>query len=294
MPAPLSRAREKLLARLGSRRTREREGLVLVEGPRAIAVALEAGARIRFILVADHLPGAGPDDPDLPDPLSRTLVAARAAGIEVVRIPAADLDGHADTESPQGILAVVEEPAASLADLQANRPSGGTRHVPLLVLDRIQDPGNAGTLIRAAAAFGAAGVVALDGTVDPWNPKVVRSSAGEAFRLPVIRESWEAFDTWRRLHGVPLYVADAGGEDVRTFGAGRRAPAAAQGTPVRLEALLIGNEGSGPRSEALSSADTTLALPLAPGVESLNAAMAGSILLWALGPGGDRSDSSLT
>jgi len=276
MPAPLSRAREKLLARLASRRTREREGLVLVEGPRAVAVALEAGARIRFVLLADDLPA------ELPESLSRTLDAIRAAGIEEVGVPAADLARHADTQTPQGILAVVEEPASSLADLLA--PAASAPPALVLVLDRIQDPGNAGTLIRAAAAFGAVGVVALDGTVDPWNPKVVRSSAGEAFRLPVIRESWDAFDAWRRQHGVPLHVADAGGLDVRTFSLGRRAPATDPAT--HLEALLIGNEGAGPRPEALASADTMLALPLASGVESLNAAMAGSILLWALGPGG--------
>jgi RNA methyltransferase, TrmH family len=273
MPAPLSRAREKLLARLASRRNREREGLVLVEGPRAISVALEAGARIRFVLLADDLP------PELPAALSRALAATRAAGIEEVGLSAADLARHADTQTPQGILAVVEEPAASLADLLAPAAHAAL----ILVLDRIQDPGNAGTLIRAAAAFGAVGVVALDGTVDPWNPKVVRSSAGEAFRLPVIRESWDAFDAWRRHHGVRLRVADAGGEDVRTFHAGRLAPASTE-----LQALLIGNEGAGPRPEALASADSMLALPLAAGVESLNAAMAGSILLWALGPGGFR------
>ncbi|TVP42598.1 MAG: RNA methyltransferase [Gemmatimonadales bacterium] len=288
MPAPLSRAREKLLARLGSRRTREREGLVLVEGPRAIGVALEAGVRIRFVLVADGLP------PDPSEPLSRTLAAIRAAGIEELVIPADDLARHADTQTPQGILAVVEEPAATMDDLRPPPPGAGSAPALLLVLDRIQDPGNAGTLIRAAAAFGAAGVVALDGTVDPWNPKVVRSSAGEAFRLPVVRESWEVFDAWRRRHGVPLHVADAGGVDVRTLGAGLRVagpaePVASDAAPAAIEALLIGNEGAGPRPEALASADTLLALPLAAGVESLNAAMAGSILLWALGPGGSRS-----
>jgi len=290
MPAPLSRAREKLLARLASRRTREREGLVLVEGPRAVAVALEAGARIRFVLLADDLP------PELPPALSRTLAATRAAGIEEVGVPATDLARHADTQTPQGILAVVEEPGASLDDLlaPAAHPAPAAHLALILVLDRIQDPGNAGTLIRAAAAFGAVGVVALDGTVDPWNPKAVRSSAGEAFRLPVIRENWDAFDAWRRQHGVRLHVADAGGEDVRTFTPGRRAPAAdpatdsATDSATDLQALLVGNEGAGPRPEALASADTMLALPLASGVESLNAAMAGSILLWALGPGRSR------
>ncbi len=142
-----------------------------------------------------------------------------------------------------------------------------------------------GTLLRAAAAFGAPGVVVLDGNVDPWNPKVVRASAGEAFRLPVVRTDWAAFDRWRRGLGVALRVADAGGLDVRRFATLDR------GAP-RHHALLIGNEGAGPRPEALAAADTVLALPLAAGVESLNAAMAGSVLLWALGPGAPHAPAT--
>jgi TrmH family RNA methyltransferase len=289
----LSRAREKLVGRLRSRRLREREGLVLVEGPHAIGVALEAGARFRFALVSETLlPGgrhpavsdppvsdllfSDPTVSDLPvsDSPARLLAALEAAGVDVVPVPSVTLAELADTEHPQGLLAVVEEPTATLEGWRDAVPTGaGPGPSPLLVLDRIQDPGNAGTLIRSAAAFGSPGVVALDGTVDPWNPKVVRASAGEAFRIPVVRSTWEAFDVWRRSLHLPLLVADAGGEDVRRF----------QVQPPQI--LLVGNEGSGPRPEALAASGTILALPLAPGVESLNAAMAGSILLWALGPG---------
>jgi len=284
----LSRAREKLVGRLRSRRLREREGLVLVEGPHAIGVALEAGARFRFALVSETLlpggrhpavsdsPFSDPPASDLPvsDSPALLLAALEAAGVEVVPVPSVTLAGLADTEHPQGLLAVVEEPTATLEGWRDAVPTGaGPGPSPLLVLDRIQDPGNAGTLIRSAAAFGSPGVVALDGTVDPWNPKVVRASAGEAFRIPVMRATWEAFDVWRRSLHLPLLVADAGGEDVRDF----------QAHPTQI--LLVGNEGSGPRPEALAASGTILALPLAPGVESLNAAMAGSILLWALGPG---------
>ena len=279
----LSRAREKLVGRLRSRKLREREGLVLVEGPHAIGVALEACARFRFALVSEtllpggrHRPVSDPPASDLPvsDSHALLLAALEAAGVEVVPVPSVTLAELADTEHPQGVLAVVEEPLATLEGWRDAVPYGAAPGPsPLLVLDRIQDPGNAGTLIRSAAAFGSPGVVALDGTVDPWNPKVVRASAGEAFRIPVVRSTWEDFDAWRRSLDLPLLVADASGEDVRDF----------QAHPPQI--LLVGNEGAGPRPEALAASGTILALPLAPGVESLNAAMAGSILLWALGPG---------
>jgi TrmH family RNA methyltransferase len=259
----LSANRSRLMARLRIRRTREREGLVLLEGPRVVQTALEAGARLRFVLVSEgtaHGPAA---------------VLARLQGVACLEVTEDELRRHADTENPQGVLAVAEEPApVELSALYAAaahadpRPTG----LPLLVLDALQDPGNMGTLIRTAAAFGAAGVVVLDGSVDPWSPKVVRSSAGEGFRIPIVRMRWAAFDEARRAEGLPLVLADARGEDVRT--------AALAGG-----ALLVGNEGAGPRAEAVAAADRLVALPLAGGVESLNAAVAGSVLLWMLGPG---------
>ncbi len=301
-PPALSNPRRKLLARLRSRKLREREGLVLVEGPRAVATALDAGARFRFAVVSDA-------------PAPGLLAALIEARVELAFLDPADLAAAADTETPQGILAVVEEPRAELtallapASAPAPAPASATAPAPapatapaptpatdtpapqpapagpgagvrlLLVLDRIQDPGNAGALVRTAAAFGAAGVVALDGTVDPWNPKAVRASAGESFRLPVVRTAWSDFDVWRREHRIPLLLADASGTDVRHL---------PPPDPARPLALLVGNEGQGPRAEALAAADQVVALPLAPGVESLNAAMAGSILLWALGPAAVR------
>jgi RNA methyltransferase, TrmH family len=264
---PLGSGRRKLLLRLRSRKLREREGLVLVEGPRAVATALDAGARFRFAVVSA---APAPESPH--DPRHAALRDALAdAGVELASLDPASLAAAADTETPQGILAVVEEPAWTLEDI----PAGGGL---VLVLDRIQDPGNAGTLVRTAAAFGAAGVVSLDGTVDPWNPKAVRASAGASFSLPVVRTAWADFDAWRRTHRILLLMADASGTDVRTL------PPPDPATPAPRRALLVGNEGQGPRAEARAATDIVVALPLAPGVESLNAAMAGSILLWALGP----------
>jgi TrmH family RNA methyltransferase len=138
-----------------------------------------------------------------------------------------------------------------------------------LVLDAIQDPGNFGTLVRSADAFGAAFVLALDGTVDPWNPKSVRATAGSAFRVPIFQSGTaEAIGQLRRQK-VRLLVADSGGA----------APGARGEGPI---ALAIGNEGAGVRPELRQAADGVIAIPVRGAVESLNAAVAGSILLYLL------------
>jgi len=143
---------------------------------------------------------------------------------------------------------------------------------PLLVLDGVQDPGNVGTLVRAAAAFGAAGVLALDGTVDPFNPKAVRAAAGAIFRTPVLRTSWEHVDAELRTRG-PVLVADMSGRDVATL------------RPIGSWTLVVGSEASGPRAAVRAAATDNVAIPMRGGVESLNAGVAGAILLYALTQG---------
>jgi RNA methyltransferase, TrmH family len=232
---------------------------VLVEGPRAVAAALDSGARFRFVAAT-------------PEALRREARVARRlgdAGVEVVPASASELEDHSDTESPQGVLGVTEEPRPALP--------GTARGERILVLDAVQDPGNVGTLVRGAAAFGAGRVLALNGTADPWGPKAVRASAGHVFGVSVHRVQASEGLAWLRDRGVPLLVADAAGSDVRTH-PGPRDPAGGF-------ALLVGNEARGPRPLAREHADAVVALPLAPRVESLNAAVAGCVLLWALGPG---------
>jgi len=279
----LTRARERLLRRITTRRGREAEGQVLLEGPRVISTALERGATLAFAL----RPAGAVADP--PGPIVEQLARA---GVDVNEVSQDLFEEFADTETPQGILAVARKPVAPFPP-EGGRPEPGFR---CLVLDGIQDPGNVGTLIRSAAALGAASVVALDGTADPWGPRAIRASAGAVFSLPVYSTRWESFADWLDRFGVRLFIADGDGRDLRAWlkggtraGVGE-AEAGEAGNPVaRLDspwALLVGSEGAGARTEARGKAEECLAIPVTRGVESLNVAAAAAILLWALGEGG--------
>lgn len=248
----LSQRRTKLIARLGVPKTRAREGLVLVEGVRAVEEALDAGVDVSFVVVSPRL-GDSPAAPALEQ---------RFADLDVVRVGEGELARLSDTERDQGVLLVCDEPAAELAVVRE-----GGRY---LVLDGVQDPGNAGTLVRAAVAFGIDAVVCLDGTVDPWGPKPVRASAGMIFRVPVVRASADEALARLREVGVPLYVADTNGEDVDVL------------PRMRSFAIVLGNEGRGARDLVVERAVASLAVRMPGAAESLNVAMAGAILLHSL------------
>ena len=163
-----------------------------------------------------------------------------------------------ETASPQGIAAMVSIPEAA--------PAKARRGV-VLVLESLRDPGNVGTLLRSAEAFGAEAVMATAGTVNEWNPKVVRASAGSVFRIPVLRGTLTEIKGWltgsRLLAAVAQMHASTSLLDVDM-----KAPCA----------LMIGNEGAGLSAEALALADVRVRIPCA--VESLNAAVAGSAQLY--------------
>jgi TrmH family RNA methyltransferase len=142
----------------------------------------------------------------------------------------------------------------------------------LLVLDAVQDPGNVGTMVRTAAALGAIATLALPGTVDLWNAKVVRSGMGAHFHHPCLSGTWEDIEAFRTDRGIAVWAADAAGEPLPGLSA-----------PSRL-ALVVGNEGSGLSSVPRSRADRIVALPIAGAVDSLNVAVAAGILLYQLRP----------
>jgi TrmH family RNA methyltransferase len=225
---------------------------VLVEGVRAVAEAMASGAAPVFAVVAPRLAASR----------AGSELRRRLASFECVEVDDRTLAELADTRTPQGVLAVFAEPAPSEAALTAESR--------VVVIDAVQDPGNLGTLIRSAAAFGFDRVVCLDGTVDPWSPKVVRGSAGTVFQVPLVTSSAADFLDELQSARLPLWVASAEGRPM-----GSQAP----GSGV---ALAIGNEGTGIRASLRGAASEVVRVPMRGDVESLNAAVAGSILMFAL------------
>lgn len=242
--------RIKRLRKLQDRRHRRRLGATLVEGRRFVEEALAAGRTVRQAVYTEAF-AASPAGAAL-------LRALAAAGTELAEVPDRLLEAVATTETPQGIVAevAVDEPAP------VGRAWWGrveTAHLPLvLLLDGVQDPGNLGTLLRAAEGLGAAGAVLVPGTVDPYHPRAVRASAGACLRLPLARAA-----------GLQVWLAEAEGSTA-CWDVDWRQPVL----------LVVGNEGSGVSPEVAGHATGRVAIPLAGGIGSLNVAMAGTILLY--------------
>jgi len=234
---------------------RSERGLVAIEGPNLIAEALRAGLRIDTLFVAE---GAESLAEELPI----------ASDIERLLLPESLLTAALDTESPQPIAALIEPPLWNPGDLLP--PQGIEAPAPLyIVLAGLQDPGNVGTILRSAEAFGATGALLLPGTVSPWNQKAIRASAGSIFRLPLMSASAE--ELFPRLHQAGIRIFTTAVEGATP------AHRAALDTP---SAILIGNEGNGVPAEIAALADEAITIPCPGPVESLNASIAASILLY--------------
>jgi RNA methyltransferase, TrmH family len=258
MDGPPDRNVVKLIRDLQRRKARERRGRLIAEGRRLVEDALGSGARVIAVLASDSAAA----DPDVERLLG--AAAARQATTEVV--PRKEFDALADTETPSGVLAVVEWEPLSLDTLPA-APAQGVA----LVIDGVQDPGNVGTMIRTAHALGAWCTIALDGTADVRNPKVVRGAMGSTFRHPVAESSWEEFATWASGADIAILVSAADGA---TVSHAHPAP--------RPSALVVGSEGRGVRAEWSGLEHRRIAIPMPGGAESLNAAVAAGILLHEL------------
>jgi TrmH family RNA methyltransferase len=230
---------------------RRDEGAFVLEGPRLVSGALDRAARLDTVYLA---PGAERGFTTLID-------RVRAAGIRVVDLKDGVIDRIVTTVSPQPVVAVAPMVRASLGSLEA----GGF----VLVLVSVQDPGNAGTLLRSAEGAGASGVVFCGNSVDPHNPKVVRSSAGAIFGAPLVEED----DPVRVLEALGA----SGRRRLGTAVTGGLAPDALDLTePV---AFVLGNEARGLDSALAAQLDASVTIPLAgPGADSLNVAMAGTVL----------------
>jgi RNA methyltransferase, TrmH family len=226
--------------------TKTDRGHIAIEGEHLLQEAIRSGLRIRTIFVRDG---------------SEKLLPARIPdNAEVFYLSPKVFESAVSTEHPQGIAAIIHAP-----EFQFNQMLRGT---PLVIIaGALQDPGNLGALARSAEAFGATGFILLQGTVSLWNSKALRASSGSAFRLPVLAMTAdEAFATLR-ANGIPVFAAVARNGETRADLSG---PAA----------LLLGNEGAGLPENWLAKVDRRITIPFPGAVESLNAAVAGSVLLY--------------
>lgn len=261
----ISKAKRRTAELLTRRRHRERIGLALAEGPKVVAEVLMSPIEIEWVAIGQEYAGT----PEGWKIASR----CRERGVETLFAPDPDVLAICATESPRPVLAVVTPPPLKSRSLVPGR---------YLVADGVQTPGNLGTLVRGAWAFGLDGVAVGEGTVNPWNPKVVRASAGGVFRVPLVRvppdfppdrgsppERGPASDV-----ASSLFYADSAGAPL--------SPRTGSDDPPNW-VLVVGNESHGV-SERYRRAGRAVGVPLAPGVDSLNVGVAGSILMHILSP----------
>jgi TrmH family RNA methyltransferase len=239
--------------RLRDRRFRADRSRFVLEGEVLFREAVAAGLRLEAVYVTDAFAA---------DPARRRLLDAAPAG-GVFRVSQRAMEAMAETEAPQGILAVAELPRRDPWEALSGP-------APLaLVLDGVQDPGNVGTLLRAAWAFGAAAAWCGPGTADPWGPKSLRAAAGATFRIAVA-VTGDAAEVCRalRARGFSVWgLVPRGGVEL---------PAADLGGAV---ALAVGAEGPG-LSPGVAAASRPLTIPMPGRAESLNAAVAGAVALY--------------
>ena len=253
-----SNSRIKEARKLQRRRERYAQGQVLIEGVRLVRDAWQAGAQLHQIFFAPEIVAQ--------QEAARVLIEELSgARVEVVPCSANVFATLSETVTPQGIAATVALPDLPIA---ASHELGMTSRGLTLLLDQVRDPGNAGTLLRSAAAAGVDVVLFGPETVDPYNEKVMRAGMGAHFRTPLrVVEQWEAMAQWLEP-ALPLFVADAAG--VRTY----------DEVDWTLPATLaVGGEAQG-ASEWVRAHATAINIPMERATESLNAAIAGSVILF--------------
>ena len=249
----------KQLRQAFSRAQRTADGDCAIEGLRMLEEAIRSGLRFRAVFFRESAQDR-----------AERLLPQIGAHVETLLLPDKLFDASVPSETPQGVAALVRLKEFSLDDVLENErlPLG-----PIMALVGLQDPGNLGTIIRSAEAFGSAGIILGEGTVSPLNAKAVRASAGSIFRLPVVAAPLTA--------GSEDVVAKLRAKSVRLI-----ATSSHKGTPLDQAdltgplAIFIGSEGSGLPRALMGQMDETVAIPHAPQVESLNAGVAGSIVLY--------------
>jgi RNA methyltransferase, TrmH family len=239
-------SRVKLIRGLQSqRKTREKEGRCVIEGTRLVEEAVFSDCPLEFVFYSN------------PDQRAQALLdRLDKQNVPTVEVSQQIMRACSDTETPQPLLAVLPFPIIE--------PHGNAL---LLVCDQLSDPGNLGTLLRTAAAASVDAVILAPGTVDAYNPKVLRSAMGAHFRVPVESLTWEQMP--QRLNGLKIWLAEAS-EGVRYDEVDWTQPSA----------IIVGGEAEGPSPQSRALAHNSVFIPMPGGSESLNAAIAGSVILF--------------
>lgn len=255
--------RVRAVAKLAKRDARSQTGLFLLEGPQAVSEGLTFRPRLIQELYAT---------PTALERYAEIAQLAADAGVEVEFVTEHVLDTMADTVAPQGIVAVCRQFPTSVKDIL--KPDAERRGPRLIaILEEVRDPGNAGTIIRAADAAGADGVIFSGRSVDLYNPKVVRSSTGSIFHV-LVAVGAELEPLLERVHsaGLQVLAADIKGDDLLA--------ARQQGVLDRPTAWLFGNEARGLSAEQLAMTDRAITVPIYGHAESMNLATAASVCLY--------------
>jgi TrmH family RNA methyltransferase len=231
------------------RRARKREGLFIIEGSRLASEVVSSRSPVKLVFYTDAVKQG---DQHLLERLINFGAEAEEVSEQVMK-------ACSDTEAPQGLLAVLPIPLAAPPDNLSLA----------LIADRISDPGNLGTILRTAQAAGAEAVFLNAGTVDPFNPKVVRGAMGAHFHLPIIQEQTSEIE--KHLRGIDIWVAEVG-----------------LGPPyyavdwIKPSAIVIGSEAHGPSDEFRSIAKGSTHIPMQDSTESLNASVAAAVILFEI------------
>jgi len=250
--------RVRAVAKLGKKPARFETGLFLLEGPQAVSEALEYRPELLVELYAT------PTALERHSDLGR---AAEEADIDVEFVSEQVLDAMADTVTPQGVIAVCRQFPTSVKDILADGPK------LIAILEEVRDPGNAGTIIRAADAAGADGVIFTGRSVDLYNPKVVRATTGSLFHVPVaVGVELESVLERVKGAGIRVIAADIKGGDLLA--------ARNDGVLDQPTAWLFGNEARGLTDEHYGLADWVISVPIYGHAESMNLATAASVCLY--------------
>ena len=246
----------KHIKQLSKRKYREKYREFKIEGVRMIHDALENGKNIKSVLFCDALKGVSGGE--------KLLERLNQQGIKIYHIPQKMFEELSDIESPQGVMAILAFHTHELEEVLTH--SKGF----FLILDRIQDPGNMGTMIRTADAAGADGIILTKGSVDPYNEKVIRSTMGSIFHIPILTmgDTMDVLGCMKQ-RGIKIVTTSLNTEHYHY--------------DIDLKqkiAIIVGNEGNGVEEDVIRASDYTVKIPMLGRAESLNASVAASLMLY--------------